>query len=153
MHRTSHADFVGQREQGADTSRAHDMLSRSVQHANLIATPGAGTHLAGYVIHPGVDFLHRLVALFFSVLIVFGTYSIFDRSFGRMIMTHASQGVSEIRTVASVALGGEPNCSSSSERLVASAVHVSESVFYSINALFPTNTQIARVTDMPPCAK
>ena len=52
--------------------QAHQVVTKGVQHAGLISTPGLNAHALSYAIHPGVDFFHRVVALMTAFVLVFG---------------------------------------------------------------------------------
>jgi len=60
----------------------HEATTQVVARGGIISTPGLSSHmLSPAIIHPVVDFLHKIVALVASLILVFGAYSYADPHF------------------------------------------------------------------------
>lgn len=135
------------------TSKTHETIAKGVQHANLVSTPGAGAHMAGYFLHPGADFFHRISALFFALVIVAGIYSMFDRPFGTTILARVSDGASSVASAMRVAFGEEPDCASNPQRFTAAAISAVRGIFASIDAAMPSGIERTSPTYDNPCPR
>lgn len=116
----------------------HRAVTTGVQHAALFSTPGVNMHAISYAIHPGADFLHRLVALITSFVIVFGSYSLIDREFGRIMFAGIAYSSSAIASLAAVLAGAYPDCTSPTERMAASAHVAFENTLISLENFMPS---------------
>lgn len=97
----------------------HRALTEAVRNANLVSTPGAAAHAFGYVIHPGIDFMHRILALITAFSVVLGGYSFFDREFGNFAFETAVYSASAATAAAGVLIGAIPECESRHNRIAA----------------------------------
>ncbi|MFZ2555642.1 MAG: hypothetical protein WAX57_02280 [Minisyncoccia bacterium] len=97
----------------------HRAIVGAVRNANLISTPGAASHAFGYIVHPGVDFMHRILALLTAFAIVLGGYSFFDREFGAFALDTIVYSASAATAAASIFMGAVPECDSREERTAA----------------------------------
>lgn len=101
--------------------RTQHAVVTTVKHANLWATPGINAQAVTYAIHPGVDFVHRIVALLTAFVLVFGIYGLIDREFGAAAANALVYTASGATAFVAVTLGFSPDCSSDSQRMAAAA--------------------------------
>lgn len=118
--------------------KTHHVVVKGLQHGSLLTTPGINMHAMSYAIHPGTDFIHKLIALLTAFILVFGSYGVFDREFGSAM----ARGVGDVAHVgasfAAVMVGADPDCDSTGERMAAAA-HVSfENILISLDNLMPS---------------
>lgn len=118
--------------------RTHRAVATGVRHAGVLSTPGINMHAVSYAIHPGTDFLHRLVALISAIIIVFGGYSLLDREFGAAV----AQGISNTAIVAGsfalVLAGSTPECASYTQRMAAAAHTGLQNALISLENMMPS---------------
>jgi hypothetical protein len=61
-------------------AHAHNLLAHAVGGLHSM-TPGLASHIVSPVIHPAMEFLHKVSALLVAITLVFGVYSAFDSQF------------------------------------------------------------------------
>lgn len=132
------------------TPQVKNAVEGTIRYSAL-TTPGVGTHMASYVIHPGVDFLHRLIALMTAIVLVFGTYALIDREFGSTAASLVARAASNLAAVSVVAIGGRPDCTSGAQRFVASATSALRDVIAAIDAVMPSGIERMPSASLDPC--
>jgi hypothetical protein len=119
----------------------HQVVAKGVQHAGLIATPGLNMHAVSYAIHPGIDFLHKAIALFTAFILVFGSYGLIDREFGTKVADTLADGAMGAAAVSSVLIGDEPQCDSRVQTLASDLSYAVTSMVAHIDAEMPYNIE------------
>jgi hypothetical protein len=118
--------------------RTQHAVVTSVKHANLWATPGVNAQAVTYAMHPGIDLLHRVVALVTAVVLVFGAYGLFDREFGAAAADALAYSASGIVAFAAVSLGFSADCSSGTQRMAAVAHLAFQNALISLDNAMPS---------------
>lgn len=120
------------------TPQTHHAVAKGVQHAGILSAPGLNAHALSFVIHPGVDFFHKVIALMTAFVLVFGAYGLFDREFGAAMLQGVAYSAGAAVSLAAVFAGASADCHSNPERMAAAA-HVSfENILISLDNLMPS---------------
>lgn len=126
--------------------RAQHAVVTSVKHSNLWATPGINAQAAAYAIHPSLDLFHRAIALVTAIVLVFGAYGLIDREFGAAAVDAVAYSASGAAAFAAVTLGFSPDCTSTSQRMAASAHVAFDNLITSIDNALPSGLQDTPLT-------
>lgn len=114
---------------------AHHVAATGVRHANFFSAPGVNAHAVSYVIHPGMDFFHKLVALVTAIVIVFSVYGVFDREFGNAAINAIAYSTTAGAALAAAFFGASPDCHSGAQRMAATAYISMHNILVSLDNL------------------
>lgn len=128
--------------------RTQHAVVTTVKHANLWATPGLNAHAVTYAMHPGIDLLHRVVALVTAFVLVFGAYGLFDREFGAAAVDALAYSASGIVAFAAVTIGFSPDCASGTQRMAAAAHLAFQNALTSIDNAMPSGLPDTSLTPL-----
>lgn len=88
----------------------HRAIVSTMRNTQFLGAPGAASHAFGYAINPGVDFVHRILALMTAFVIVFGTYGLYDRGFGLFAIDTLGYSASAAAAFVGTKLGMASGC-------------------------------------------